>query len=343
MKVAVVGAVGLVGTELMKLLAREEHLWSDLEVVPFGRGSAGSTVNFKGSEIEVKHLRELPEERWDVIFLMADETASEYVVESLREKGKLNDTIVIDNSSRYRLEEGVPLVVPEVNGNLLRAFSGGLIANPNCSTVQLVVPLAPLHDVLKVRRVMVATYQSISGAGHKALNEFRRQIRGDAPSPGEPQYAYNLIPQIGDIDSRGLCKEERKMIYETEKILSSGGLEKPLPQVVPFTVRVPVIRGHSQAVFVETESDCSLDEFKGILGRSPGVKLFPEDENYPMPAYISGSTMVHIGRVRKDDKGIFTFWSVFDNLMKGAAYNAYQIAKEVLGIGERILTSYEQG
>ncbi len=326
MRVAVVGAGGLVGRELLRELDRLYiEPWTDIELGAFGYSSIGREVTFRGRSVIIKPLEDLFREEWNVIFLMASSSVSEEIVSRLKSNSKLSDTLIIDNSSRYRLEPDVPLVVPEVNFQQLKGVKTGLIANPNCSTIQLVIPIFALARVYKINRVFLATYQSISGAGREALERFTLELHGKLT---ERTFVGNLIPIIGDVKGE-FCLEERKLVSETPKILSS--VLNYRFEVFPLTVRVPIPRCHAQAVWVEFDAEeIRLEEVQQTLRAMPGLKLYTDLDGYPMPRDVAGSTRIHVGRLRKLSSNLISYWSVFDNLLKGAAYNALQIAHIVL-------------
>jgi aspartate-semialdehyde dehydrogenase len=248
-------------------------------------------------------------------------------------------TIVIDNSAAFRLEEHIPLVVPEINGDLVSGSN--LIANPNCSTIQLVILLNPVLKTAGLGRVIVSTYQSVSGSGLQAQQELLDQLehpRGGAdPSPEvyPCPIAFNCFPQVGEFDAAGFCTEEQKIVLEARKIL-----REPALSLSATTVRIPTMRSHAQAIYIETRRDTDVDELRDLLSNSPGVKLLdrPELGVYPTPLQATGSDFVWVGRIRKAFPGssqCFWLWGVSDNLRKGAALNAVQIMKIALSIGNR--------
>jgi aspartate-semialdehyde dehydrogenase len=289
--------------------------------------SAGKRLAFRGGEVEVKPLDAEGFAGVDFAFFALKSGLSREWAPQAAEKG----AVVIDNSSAFRGDDDVPLVVPEVNGP--RALENrGIIANPNCSTIQMVVALAPLHRAARVRKVVVATYQAVSGAGQAAIQELHDQtVRALEDRPLEPevfQYpiAFNIIPHIAAFDDQGYTAEEMKMVNETRKIL-----EDPEIVVSATCVRIPVFRAHSEAVHVEFERALSVEEARKLLAEGPGIRVLddPASELYPMPLSATGTTEVFVGRLRKDltsERGL-EMWVVADQLLKGAALNAVQIAE----------------
>ncbi|MCS6955006.1 MAG: aspartate-semialdehyde dehydrogenase [Candidatus Calescibacterium sp.] len=311
MRVAIVGINGLVGKELEKLI--KDNINWEIE----GLGSS--------DKIDYEKLR-----KKDAVFLCVDNDVSASVAPHI-----YDHTTVIDNSSYYRMDSDVPLVVPEVNMvyDWYNRKSKRIIANPNCSTIQLVIPLKPILDSYGIEEVFVATYQSVSGAGKKALEEFKEQIKSNHFENRHLPYpiAYNLFPVIGnffeDNVENVICTEEKKIMEETNKILNSD------INVHPFTVRVPVIRAHSQAVFLRTKKDFEYEQLIGLLdefARSGGLKVWVDNSVLPQPYTVSNTNEVHISRIRKLGSKLIGFWSVSDNLLRGAAYNAFLIAKKIL-------------
>jgi aspartate-semialdehyde dehydrogenase len=319
MKIAVVGATGLVGREILKVLEATSVGVSELLVVASEK-SIGKNITFSGKEYEVISLETALSKKPDIAIFSAGATTSFQWAPKFKKAG----TTVIDNSSAWRMDEDVPLIVPEINGNVLTE-KDKIIANPNCSTIQLVMALFPLNNKYGLKRVVVSTYQSVSGSGAKGVEQLmneRNNIKGEKFYPH--QIDLNVIPQGGDFMEDGYTTEEVKLVNETRKILQSE------VNVTATVVRVPVIGGHSEAVNVEFENDFVLDEVKRLLGTMPGVVIFdfPEGNMYPMPILAEGKDEVFVGRLRRDfsQPNSLNMWVVSDNLRKGAATNAVQIA-----------------
>ncbi|MEO7654697.1 MAG: aspartate-semialdehyde dehydrogenase [Sphingomicrobium sp.] len=331
-RVAVVGATGNVGREILNILAERQFPADEVAAVASAR-STGHLVDFgdSGKELKVHNLEHFDFSGWDMALFAAGSKVSEQ--HALRAAG--SGCTVIDNSSLFRMDPDVPLIVPEVNPDAIAGYTRkNIIANPNCSTAQLVVALKPLHDVATIKRVVVATYQSVSGAGKKGMDELFEQSRnifvGDSNEPAffTKQIAFNVIPHIDVFLDDGSTKEEWKMVVETKKILD------PRIKVTATCVRVPVFVGHSEAVNIEFEREMSADEARAILREAPGVMLVDkrEDGGYVTPVECVGDYATFISRVREDstvENGL-NLWCVSDNLRKGAALNAVQIA-ELLG------------
>jgi aspartate-semialdehyde dehydrogenase len=331
-RVAVVGATGNVGREILNILAERQFPLEEVAAVASGR-SAGSVIDFgdSGKELKVQNLEHFDFAGWDMALFAAGSKVSETYVPKAAGSG----CTVIDNSSFYRMDPDVPLIVPEVNGDAISGYAKkNIIANPNCSTAQLVVALKPLHDAARIRRVVVATYQSVSGAGKKGMDALFEQSRnifvGDSNESGffTKQIAFNVIPHIDDFLDDGSTKEEWKMVVETKKILGSK------IKLSATCVRVPVFVGHSEAVNVEFEEEISADRAQEILREAPGIMLVDkrEDGGYVTPVECVGEYATYVSRVREDptvENGL-SLWVVSDNLRKGAALNAVQIA-ELLG------------
>ena len=327
MKVAIVGASGAVGQELMRVL--EERSFPVDELLLFGSArSAGSKYMFKGRELTVKLLRHNDDFKGvDIAFLSAGSDTSKEFEKTITKHG----AIIIDNSSAFRMDADVPLVVPEVNGEDALDAPRNVIANPNCSTIQMVVLLAAIEKLSHITRVHVSTYQAASGAGQSAMDEMEEQYRamaeGREPKVEKFQYqlANNLIPQVDVFTENGYTKEEMKMHNETQKILHSD------VSVSAMCVRVPVMRSHSESVWAETERPLSVEEVRKAFAAMEGVVVMDDPVNkvYPMPLVSSGKDPVYVGRIRKDiatPNGI-TFWCVADQILKGAALNAVQIGE----------------
>src|SRR5471030_2809642 len=325
-KVAVAGATGNVGREMLSVLSEREFPYSEVVALASPR-SNGTEVSFGDKVLKVKALEYFDFKGTDIVLMSAVSKTSKEWSPKIAAQGP----IVIDNSSAWRMDRDVPLVVPEVNADALSGIKKGIVANPNCSTAQLVVVLKPLHDEAKIKRVVVSTYQSVSGAGKDAMDELFRQTRSVfVADPIEvekftKQIAYNVIPQIDDFLDSGLTKEEWKMMVETQKILD------PDIQLTATCVRVPVFIGHSEAVTIEFESHITADRARGILRAAPGVLVVDkrEDGGYVTPVEAAGEDATFVSRIRKDptvEHGL-SMWIVADNLRKGAALNAVQIAE----------------
>ena len=330
MKVAIVGASGAVGQEFLKIL--DEHNFHVDELLLFGsQRSAGRSYNFRGREITVRLLQHNDDFKGvDIALVSAGGGTSKEFAETITNHGAL----MIDNSSAFRMDDDVPLVVPEVNPEDALCAPRRIIANPNCTTIQMVVALNAIEKLSHIRRVHVSTYQSASGAGAQAMTELQEQHKSLAEG-GEPkvekfayQLAYNVIPHIDVFTDNGYTKEEMKMFNETRKIMHSD------VQVSATCVRVPVLRAHSESVWIETERPVSVEEARAAFAAAEGVVLMdePADKVYPMPLFIAGKEPVYVGRIRKDltcENGL-TFWCVSDQIKKGAALNAVQIAEWLL-------------
>lgn len=324
MKVAVVGATGLVGTKMLQVLA--ERNFPVTELIPVAsEKSVGKEVTFKGKQYKVVSMTDAIAAKPAVALFSAGGGTSLEWAPKFAEAG----ITVIDNSSAWRMDPGKPLVVPEINAGILTK-DDKIIANPNCSTIQMVVALNPLHKKYGIRRIVVSTYQSVTGTGVKAVTQLTNERNGVA---GERAYKYpidlNVIPQIDVFMDNGYTKEEMKMVHETKKILGDDTI-----RVTSTTVRIPVIGGHSEAVNVEFEEDYELDDVKTLLGSAPGVVVVddPATQQYPMPMDAHEKDDVFVGRLRRDESQANTLnlWVVSDNLRKGAATNAVQIAEYLL-------------
>ena len=325
MKIAIVGASGAVGQEFLAIL--ENHPMPIEELRLFGsKRSAGSTYRFRGQDIVVRELQHNDDFKdIDVALCSAGASTSKEYAETITKHG----AFMIDNSSAFRMEDDIPLVVPEVNGEDAFNAPRRIIANPNCTTIQMVVALGAIERLSHIQRVHVATYQSASGAGATGMQELADQQKAIATG-GEPkiekfayQLAYNLIPHIDVFQENDYTKEEMKMFHETRKIMHSD------IRTSATCVRVPVMRAHSEAIWVETEEPLSVEAVREACASAPGIVLFdePAKKEYPMPLFAQGTDPVYVGRIRKDlanENGI-TFWCVADQIRKGAALNAVQI------------------
>lgn len=327
--VAVVGATGAVGNEMIAVLEEREFPVEKLRLFASER-SEGKTLQFEGSEIPVETLNEDSFKGIDIALFSAGAERSKIWAPIAARSG----CVVVDNSSQWRMDPDVPLVVPEVNAHDLK-WHKGIIANPNCSTIQMVVALKPIHDVAKVKRVVVTTFQAVSGTGKKAMDELLQQttdllnFREIQKNVYPHQIAFNVLPHIDKFLENGYTKEEMKMVNETKKIMGDNSI-----RVTATTVRVPVFRGHSESVNIETEKKITANEIRSILSKSPGIVVLdvPEKNVYPLPIDVAGKDPVYVGRIREDesiDNGI-NMWIVSDNLRKGAALNAVQIAEELI-------------
>ena len=327
MRIAVVGSTGLVGTKMLEVLAERNFPVTELIPVASER-SVGKLIQFQKKEYRVVSMQDAILKKPQIALFSAGGSTSLEWAPKFAEAG----TIVIDNSSAWRMDADKKLVVPEVNGSVLTS-SDKIIANPNCSTIQLVVVLKPLHEKYKIKRVVVSTYQSVTGTGVKAVNQLMNERKG---IKGEMAYSYpidlNAIPQIDVFLENGYTKEEMKMTNETMKIMGDPNI-----RLTATCVRIPTIGGHSESVNIEFEHDFDVDEVKGMLSRSSGVVLQDDPENkiYPMPLIAHDKDDTFVGRIRRDETQANTMncWIVSDNLRKGAATNAIQIAEYLITKG----------
>lgn len=327
MNIAIVGASGAVGQELLRVLAEQDFPVTSLRLFGSAR-SAGRKYDFRGKSYTVEELTEESDfSGIDIAFTSAGASTSKKYADTITRHG----TVMIDNSSAFRMDDDVPLVVPEVNASDALVRPRGIIGNPNCTTIQMVVALKPIDDLSHIRSVRVATYQAASGAGASGMEELERQTtqlaRGEEPTVEkfQAQLAYNLIPQVDVFALNDYTKEELKMYNETRKIMHSD------IRVSATCVRVPVMRAHSEAVWFTTEQPLSLDTVRKALEQAPGIVVEddPSAGKYPMPLHVAGKDPVYVGRLRKDisdDCGL-AFWIVGDQIKKGAALNAVQIAQ----------------
>ncbi|WP_299333081.1 aspartate-semialdehyde dehydrogenase [uncultured Psychroserpens sp.] len=324
MKVAIVGATGLVGEVMLKVL--EERNFPVSELIPVAsERSIGKLITYKGTDYKVVGMQDAIDQQPDVALFSAGGSTSIEWAPKFADAG----ITVIDNSSAWRMDQTKQLVVPEINAHKLTA-SDKIIANPNCSTIQMVVALAPLHNKYKIKRIVVSTYQSITGTGVKAVRQLENELAGIS---GEMAYPYpihqNAIPHCDVFEENGYTKEEMKLVRETQKILDDRTIA-----VTATAVRIPTAGGHSEAVNVEFENDFDLTEVRHLLNQSPGVVVQDNiDVNtYPMPIYANGKDDVFVGRIRRDGSqpNTLNLWVVSDNLRKGAATNTIQIAEYLL-------------
>jgi len=334
-RVAILGATGAVGQEFLNLIEERKFPFAELRLLASSR-SAGKKIAFMGREYTVQEATADSFEGIDIALFAGGSASKEFAPYAVKA-----GAVVIDNSSAFRMDPAVPLVVPEVNPEAIRQHKG-IIANPNCSTIIMVMGLKPLYDLAKIRRIVVSTYQAVSGAGKEGMAELEEQVAalssGKEPAanilpvgslPKHYQIAFNLIPQIDVFMDNLYTKEEMKMIDETKKIIGDDAL-----RITATTVRVPVCRSHAESVNVEFESEISLDAARQALAAFPGVILHdnPAEQEYPMPLFTSGRTDVEIGRLRRDESTdhALNFWICGDQIRKGAALNALQIAEYMI-------------
>ena len=334
-RVAILGATGAVGQEFLNLIEERKFPFAELRLLASSR-SAGKKIAFMGREYTVQEATADSFEGIDIALFAGGSASKEFAPYAVKA-----GAVVIDNSSAFRMDPAVPLVVPEVNPEAIKAHKG-IIANPNCSTIIMVMGLKPLYDLAKIRRIVVSTYQAVSGAGKEGMAELEEQVAalssGKEPAanilpvgslPKHYQIAFNLIPQIDVFMDNLYTKEEMKMIDETKKIIGDDAL-----RITATTVRVPVYRSHAESVNVEFESEISLDAARQALAAFPGVILHdnPAEQEYPMPLFTSGRTDVEIGRLRRDESTdhALNFWICGDQIRKGAALNALQIAEYMI-------------
>ena len=326
--VAVAGATGAVGNEMLRILEEQEFPVASLKLLASSR-SAGKTLDFRGESLHVEELRDDSFEGVDIALFSAGAAASRQFAPAAAESG----CVVIDNSSGWRMDPEVPLVVPEVNPHAVADYRNkGIIANPNCSTIQMVVVLKPIYDAAGIERVVVSTYQAVSGTGKNAIEELTEQTRNlltfqEVTAEVYPhRIAFNCFPHIGSFLENGYTEEEMKMVHETHKIM-----EDPNIRVSATTVRIPVFYGHSEAVNIQTKRKLSAKEARVLLFQAPGVRVMdnPDERIYPMPSEAAGINDTLVGRIREDisiENGL-DLWIVADNIRKGAALNTVQIAE----------------
>ncbi|MBT8407985.1 MAG: aspartate-semialdehyde dehydrogenase [Deltaproteobacteria bacterium] len=326
--VAVAGATGAVGNEMLQILEEQEFPVASLKLLASSR-SAGKTLDFRGESLHVEELRDDSFEGVDIALFSAGAAASRQFAPAAAESG----CVVIDNSSGWRMDPEVPLVVPEVNPHAVADYRNkGIIANPNCSTIQMVVVLKPIYDAVGIERVVVSTYQAVSGTGKNAMDELTEQTRNlltfqeVTPEVYPHRIAFNCFPHIGSFLENGYTEEEMKMVHETHKIM-----EDPNIRVSATTVRIPVFYGHSEAVNIQTERKLSAKEARVLLFQAPGVRVMdnPDERIYPMPSEAAGINETLVGRIREDisNENGLDLWIVADNIRKGAALNTVQIAE----------------
>ncbi len=326
--VAVVGATGAVGNEMIETLQQRKFPVRNLKLLASER-SLGVSISYKGQDVPVDVLKEDSFKGIQIGLFSAGGSVSQKFAPIAARDG----CVVIDNTSAFRMEPDIPLVVPEVNAHAIKEYKKrGIIANPNCSTIQMVVVLKPLHDAARIKRVVVSTYQAVSGTGKKAIHELEAQVcallnNQDIEKKVYPhQIAFNCLPHIDVFLENGYTKEEMKMVDETKKIMEDQTI-----QVTATTVRVPVFYGHSESVNVEFERELTPEAARKLLAKAPGVKVVddPKKNQYPLAIYAAGKDETFVGRIRKDEsvKYGLNLWIVADNIRKGAALNAVQIAE----------------
>jgi aspartate-semialdehyde dehydrogenase len=329
--VAVVGATGAVGNEMIETLEQRKFPVKNLKLLASER-SAGASLSYKGHEVVVEVLKEDSFKGVELGLFSAGGSVSQRFAPIAAQSG----CVVIDNTSAFRMEPDIPLIVPEVNAHAIKDYKKrNIIANPNCSTIQMVVALKPLHDAARIKRIVVSTYQAVSGTGKRAIAELEGQVtaiygnKEVVHSVYPHQIAFNCLPHIDVFLDNGYTKEEMKMVNETKKIMEDDSI-----QVTATTVRVPVFYGHSESVNVEFEREVSPDEARKLLSKAAGVVVAddPKRNIYPLAIYAAGKDETFVGRIRKDESipNALNMWIVSDNIRKGAALNAVQIA-EILG------------
>jgi len=333
MRAAIVGASGAVGQEFLRVL--EERNFPLDELVLFGSTrSAGTKYTFRGKELTVRELKHNDDFKGiDLVWTSAGASTSKEYEKTITKYG----AVMIDNSSAFRMDNDVPLIVPEVNAEQCRNIPRNVIANPNCTTIQLVVALKAIEDIAHIKKVHVSTYQAASGAGAAAMDELLKQteqlVKGEEPTVSKFKYqlAMNLIPQVDVFTDNGYTKEEMKMYNESRKIMGTD------IEVSATCIRVPVMRAHSEATWIETERPISIEEAREAFAKAKGVIVIDDTANsqYPMPLFLAGRDEVFVGRIRKDltNPNGLTFWTVSDQIKKGAALNAVQIAEYMLEQG----------
>ncbi len=332
-RIAIVGATGEVGRTFLKVLEERNFPVDDLILFASAK-SEGKRLKFKGQDFEVKDLAKAENFKGIDIALFS---AGSGISKEYAPKFARDGAVVVDNSSAWRMEKDVPLVVPEVNPEDVK-YHKGIIANPNCSTIQMVVALKPIYDFAGIRRIIVSTYQSVSGAGNKAIMELEEQVKSWCKGENIPeakyiprQIAFNVVPHIDIFMENDYTKEEMKMVNETKKIMHDENL-----LITATTVRVPVIYGHAEAIVLETEKQITPDEAKKVLSKAKGIIVMdnPEEKVYPTPIDVEGKDEVFVGRIRESlvfENGL-SMWVVADNIRKGAATNAVQIAELLINL-----------
>ncbi len=318
-KIGIVGATGEVGRTILKVLEERRYDFAELRLFA-SKKSAGKALKYREKNYTVEELTEdSMKEGFDFLLFSAGKSVSKKFAPIAAKHG----STVIDNSSAFRMDEKIPLVVPEINSNVLNGY-GGIIANPNCSTIQMVLVLNPILREFGIKRVVVTTLQAVSGSGHKGIVELEEELKDESYEPGiyPKRIANNCLPHIGDILENGFSEEEMKMVNETRKIMECDC------DVEATTVRVPVIYGHSESVYVQLEKKASLKEIKEVLSKAPDVEIW---EDYPTPIEVRGNDKSHVGRIRVSHDGrAILFWNVADNVRVGAATNAVRILEKLL-------------
>jgi len=324
MKVAVVGASGLVGQKMLQIMSERNFPVDELLPVASAR-SIGKTIEYQGNDYKIISMEEAIKAKPDLALFSAGGSVSLEYAPKFAEVG----TVVIDNSSAWRMDAAKKLIVPEVNGDVLR-IDDRIIANPNCSTIQMVVALKPLHDAFQIKRIVVSTYQSVTGSGKGAVDQLEGERAGkDIQKVYPHKIDMNALPHIDVFQENGYTKEEMKMVNETKKIMGDDSI-----QVTATCVRIPTMGGHSEAINIEFENEYSLEQVHSLLSKAPGVTLVddPAKDEYPMPLHSHDKDDVFVGRIRRDETQPKTLnlWVVSDNLRKGAATNTIQIAEYML-------------
>ena len=329
--VAVVGATGVVGREMIKTLEQRNFPVNKIKLLATER-SAGTEISFRGEKVKVEAAKSGVFDGVDIALFSAGSNASKKLAPIAVKEG----AVVIDNSNAFRMDTDVPLVVPEINPEKIKEHNG-IIANPNCSTIQMVVPLKPIYDEVGIDRIIVSTYQAVSGTGKDAIEELLQQTKAyinkeELTSRVYPyQIAFNVLPQIDVFEENNYTREEMKIVHETRKIFNDNDLK-----ITATAVRVPVINGHSESVYIETKEHICIEKLRSLLRNTKGVKLIDEVENlkYPLPIITENEDDVLVGRLRKDlsIKNGINMWVAANNLRKGAALNAIQIAEELIKI-----------
>ena len=325
--IGIVGATGAVGQKMIEILMERDIKIKNLRFFASER-SAGNSIRVEklNKDIEVELLTEdVMKEKFDYLFFVAGGSISEIFAPIAAKAGNM----VIDNSSHFRMDKDIPLVIPEVNSHILKGYRG-IIANPNCSTTQMVLAIGPIYKKYGIKKIVVSTYQAVSGSGYKAMDELENQLKDE--NYGNKVYtrkiAGNCIPHIDDFEENGFTKEELKMVYETHKILGDDTIE-----INPTAVRIPVFYGHSESIYLELDQEVNIDEIRQLLKESPGIIVQDDlkSNKYPTPLEVAGTDETYVGRIRKDlynPKGL-SIWVVADNLRKGAATNAIQILEAI--------------
>jgi aspartate-semialdehyde dehydrogenase len=323
--VAIIGSTGAVGREIVGMLEKRKFPVKELFMLASER-SEGQELLFKKKKIKVINIDKFEIKNIDFAFFSAGSEISKKWAKKFADSG----TVVIDNTSLFRMEKKIPLIVPEVNGEKIRKMKSGIIANPNCSTIQMVLALHKIEEMFGLKKIVVSTYQSVSGTGQKGIQELENETykENDTNKKVYPrQIAFNVIPQIDDFVENGFTKEEMKMVNETKKILGKKKIE-----INATCVRVPVMRGHSESIYIETEKKIKLNELLVKWAETPNLVIREEQKEFPTPKETEKEVETFVGRIRKDldNNKAMSFWVVSDNLLKGAAFNSVQIAEEIV-------------